>query len=48
MSSAERNAIEQAIRLANEAGAQPTRGKWLEDVTVTYALSIKEWDIAQC
>lgn len=48
MPSDERNTIEGAIRLANEAGAQPTGGKWLEDVTVASAPSIKEWDIAQC
>lgn len=48
MPSDERNTIEGAIRLANEAGAQPTGGKWLEDVTVASAPSIKEWDIARC
>ena len=38
--------IEEAIRMVAEMSPQSTDGRWLEDLTVTAAPHIKEWDIA--
>ena len=38
--------IEEAIRIVAEMSPQSTDGRWLEDLTVTAAPHIKEWDIA--
>ena len=42
----EREIIEAAIAEIAEMSPQPTRGKWLETVTVQTAPFIREWDIA--
>ena len=40
--------IEQAIHTIAEMNTKSTDGKWLEDLTVQVAVSVKEWDISEC
>ena len=40
--------IEQAIDTIAEMNTKSTDGKWLEDLTVQVAVSVKEWDISEC
>ena len=40
--------LEDAIRKVEETSPQQTDGTWLEDLTVTTAPFIREWDIEQC
>ena len=40
--------IELALQQVENARSKPTRGKWLENLTVQTAPIIKDWDVAEC
>ena len=40
--------IEQAIAVVDEMSPHATDGAWLEDIAVTVAPHISEWDVAEC